>query len=159
MLKISRNKPKNLILWLGFRSFWNPGKFHQYSICGCQVIYVQSFSNKENAGFLAAFEWFLIDYKPKSNLICTKLSSVMQSRAMCYICYRFWCIIKNLKKWTQKNNIWGFFQSFFGHPLSIPMCNTQIFCKIKVIMKICNRGMFHVHSICGSQVISFQSLL
>ena len=31
---------------------------------------------------MAAFGWFLVNYDPKSSLICTKLSPVMQYKAI-----------------------------------------------------------------------------
>ena len=67
----------------------NPGKFHWYSICGCQVIYFQSFSYQQKVGFLAAFGWFFVDYNPKSRPICTKISPVMQCKVRHHICYGF----------------------------------------------------------------------
>ena len=69
----------------GLMEIHNPGKFHRYSICGFKVIYLQSFSNQQEAGFLAAFGWFLVDYNPKSSPICTKLSPVMQCKTKYHI--------------------------------------------------------------------------
>ena len=67
----------------------HPGKFHWYNICGCQVIYFQSFLYKQKVGFVADFGWFLVDYKAKSSPMCTKRSSVMQCKAKYRIGYRF----------------------------------------------------------------------
>ena len=39
------------------------------------------------------------------------------------------------------------------------MGDAQIFCQMKGLMKICNRGKFHLHSICGSKVINSQKFL
>ena len=36
------------------------------------------------------------------------------------------------------------------------MGRTQMFCQMKGLMKIHNRGKFHLHSICGSQVTNIQ---
>ena len=45
------------------------GKFHQSSICHCEVIYLQRFSEQQKVGFLAASGWFFKDYSPmKSDL-------------------------------------------------------------------------------------------
>ena len=40
------------------------GKFHQSSICHCEVIYLQRFSEQQKVGFLAASGWFFKDYSP-----------------------------------------------------------------------------------------------
>ena len=40
------------------------GKFHQYSIFHCEVIYLQRFSEQQKVGFLAASGWFVKDYPP-----------------------------------------------------------------------------------------------
>ena len=66
----------------GIMELHNSGKFHRYSICGCQVIYFLSFLQQQKVGFLAAFGWFFIDYNPKSSLICTKFLPVMQCNVM-----------------------------------------------------------------------------
>ena len=42
------------------------GKFHQYSIFHCEVIYLQRFSEQQKVGFLAASGWFVKDYPPPS---------------------------------------------------------------------------------------------
>ena len=135
------------------------GKFHIHSICGSQVIYCQSFLYQEKGGFLAAFGWFSVDYNPKSSPICTKLSPMMQCNAKYHICYGFWYSPENTQKWGQKTYLFGFFQRFFGHTLPLPKGDAQIFCKMKGLMKIHNRATFHLHSICGSQVINFQNFL
>ena len=59
----------------------------------------------------------------------------------------------------QKNNFWGFFQRFFGQALPLPIVDVQMFCQMEGLMKIHNRGKFHLHSICSSQVINFQKFL
>ena len=71
----------------GLMEIHNPGKFHWYSVCSCQVIYFQviyisyiSSSYQQKVGFLAAFGWFFVDYNPKSKPICTKISPVMQCK-------------------------------------------------------------------------------
>ena len=80
----------------------------------------------------------------------------MQGKAKYHICYGFWYIIENSKKWTQETDFLGFFQRFFGHALPLHMGDAQIVCQIKVLMKIHNRVKFHLHSIYSSQVINFQ---
>ena len=37
------------------------GKFHQYSIFHCEVIYLQRFSEQQKVEFLAASGWFVKD--------------------------------------------------------------------------------------------------
>ena len=43
----------------------NRDKFHQYSICGFQVMYLERFSKEQQVQFLAASGWFLGDNSPK----------------------------------------------------------------------------------------------
>ena len=122
----------------------------------------QRFLYHQRVGFLAAFGWFFIDYNPKSSQICTKFSPVMQCKAKYDICYGFWYSPKNSKKWSQKNFfffVFFFFQSSFGYTLPCPIGKGQIFCQMEGLMKIHNCGKFHLHSICGSQVINFQKFL
>ena len=97
----------------GLLEIHNRGKFHWYSICGCQVIYLQIFSYHQKAAFLAVFGWFLVDYRTKSSLIYTKLSPVMQCKAKYNICYSFWYSPENTKKWSQKSDFLAFFSEVF----------------------------------------------
>ena len=69
----------------------NRGKFHQYSICGCQVIHFQFFTTDS-----ASMKWsfsgiFWGPYSPKDSPILFKFSSE---------------ILK------QKNSVWAIFQKF-----------------------------------------------
>ena len=73
----------------GVMEIHNHGKFTGYTICGYQVIYLQSFSYQQNVGFSASFGWFLVDYNPKSSPICTKFSPVMECIAKHHIFYSF----------------------------------------------------------------------
>ena len=43
----------------------NCGKFHQYSICGCEVMCFQRFLKEQKVQFLAASGWFFKDFSPK----------------------------------------------------------------------------------------------
>ena len=61
----------------GLMEIHNPGKFHQYCICGWQVKYFQSLSYQQKVGFRVAFGSFFMDYNAKSSPICTKISPVM----------------------------------------------------------------------------------
>ena len=49
----------------GLIEIHNRGKFHQYSICRCEVTYLQRFSEQQKIGFLAASGWFCKDYFSK----------------------------------------------------------------------------------------------
>ena len=49
----------------GLIEIHNPGKFHHYTISGCQVIDFQMFPQEQKAQFLAASGWFFKDYSPK----------------------------------------------------------------------------------------------
>ena len=54
---------------------------------------------------------------------------------------------------SAKTNFWGFFGRFFAHTVPRPKRDTYIFCQTKGLMEIHNRAKFHLHSLCGSQVI------
>ena len=77
----------------GLMEIHNPGKFHQYCICGCQVKYFQSLSYQQKVGFRVAFGSFFMDYNAKSSPICTKISPVMQCKVRHQICYGFFYVI------------------------------------------------------------------
>ena len=64
--------------------------------------------------------------------------------------------LENSKKLNQKTDFLAFFQRFFGHALPRPMGDALIFFQIKGLMKIHNRGEFHLYSICGCQFVNFQ---
>ena len=54
-------------------------------------------------------------------------------------------------------NFRAHFRRFFVYALLRPMSHTSIFLQIEGVRKIHNRGKFHEYSICGCQVINFQS--
>ena len=136
-----------------FMKIHNRAKFHFHSICGSQVINLQSFSYQQKGGFWPAFGLFFMDYNPKSSRICTKLSPVMQCKASYHVCYRFWFIIENSGKWTEKTYFGGFFKRFLGHAQPCPKGKTQIFFQMKGFKKTHNRATFDLNTICGCQVI------
>ena len=80
----------------------------------------------------------------------------MQCMTKYHICYGFWYILENSRKWAQKSYFWGFFQRFLGHTLPPPLCHSQIICQMEGLMKIHNPSKFHLDSIFGSQVIKFK---
>ena len=71
---------------------------------------------------------------------------------------RFLMQVWKFEKWSQKTYFLAFFRKFFGHALSQPISHAQIFCQIKGLIKIHSRVKFHLHSICGSQVINFKKV-
>ena len=75
------------------------------------------------------------------------------------ICHGFWCSLKNSSKWSQKIHFLAHLRRFFIYVLLRPMNHASIFCQIESLMKIPNCGKFHEYSICGCQVINFQSVL
>ena len=75
------------------------------------------------------------------------------------ICHGFWCSPKNSSKWSQKIHFLAHFRRFFTYALLRPMSHASIFCQIEGLKKIPNCGKFHEYSICGCQVINFQSVL
>ena len=92
-------------------------------------------------------------------MICTTFSLMMQCKVKYHIWGSFWYSAKNSKKLSQKTDFLTFFQRFFDHTLKRLMGYTQMFCQMKGLMKIYNRGMFHQDNICGSKVINFQMFL
>ena len=66
----------------GLMEIHNAVKFHQYSICGCQVMYFQKFSEEQRVQFLAASGWFLGKPKMRSTLYKIFTSDPLQGDAM-----------------------------------------------------------------------------
>ena len=134
----------------------NRGKFHRYSICGCQVRRFQSFSCQKKGEFLATFGWFLGHNFRKSGQILYKFRKVKQTIILHHIYYGFWNSIENFKKISPKTTFLGIFR-FLGHTLPRPKAGAKIFSQMEGLMEIHNPGKFHFLSICGCQVIYLQS--
>ena len=134
------------------------GKFHQYSICGCQVMNVQMFSEQQKMPFLGAFGWFFGHNSPQCSQILFKFGTVIQTNILHHIYYDFWDSAENLKKLPQKPHFVVGFQRFLDHALFRRVGDAPIFGQMKGLMEIHNSGKFHWYSICGCQVIYFQSL-
>ena len=49
----------------GLMEIRNPGKLHEYSICGCQIMNVEMFSDQPKISFWGAFGWFFGCNSPK----------------------------------------------------------------------------------------------
>ena len=64
--------------------------------------------------------------------------------------------VKNSQKFSQKLNFWLIFWSFSITPSYALLVTPQFLCQIKGLMKMYNRGKFHLYSICGCQVIKFE---
>ena len=47
-------------------------------------------------------------------------------------------VVLKIRKMEPKNLVYDFFQRFFGHALPRPDDDAQIFCQMKVLMKIHN---------------------
>ena len=80
----------------------NRGKFHEYTICGSQVINVQMFSDQQKIPFLGPFWWFFSHNFPKYCQILLKFGTVMQIKILHHIYYGFWDSPENSKKLAQK---------------------------------------------------------
>ena len=132
------------------------GNFHHCSICRCEVIYLQRFSEQQKVGFLAPSEWFFKDYSPKWSWICTKFSPVMYCKVMHHIYYGFLQNVKNPKKFSQKTEFQAHFWKFFDSTLLRPFSCTPIFLEMKGLMEMYNRDKFHLYSISGCQVVKLQ---
>ena len=55
-----------------------------------------------------------------------------------------------------KNDFFAFLQRFLFHALPRPVGAALIFFQMKGLIKIHNRGKFHLYSICGCQFVNFQ---
>ena len=115
------------------------------------------FSEDPKMPFLEAFRWFLDHNSPKCRQILSKFETLMQIVILHHVYYGFWYSPKNSKKISPKTHFLGFFRRFLGHTLARPNVSTKIFCLMEGPMEIHNRAKFHLHSICGCQVICLQS--
>ena len=68
----------------------------------------------------------------------------------------FHFILKNHLKLSKKIDFLAHFERFLVYTFLHPMSYTPIFCQIKRLMEIHNRGKFHWCNICGCWVINFQ---
>ena len=132
----------------------NRGKFHSYSICGCQVMNFQLFSQDQKRGFQAAFRWFFGYNSPKCSRILLKFGPVTHCIEIYYTCYIFDKILKIPRNYAKTRIFWLLFRGFLR-----PVDHAPIFFQMKVLMVIHNPGKFHHDSICGSKVINFQMFL
>ena len=81
-----------------------------------------------------------------------KFWSVMQCKVIHQACDIFYFILKKTPETEPKNpDFLAHFEMFFDYALLHPPSYAPLFCQIKVLMVIHNRGMFHQHSICGSK--------
>ena len=80
----------------------------------------------------------------------------MPFRAMSQICYGLYLTLKKVSKLGKKTGFVGHFLRFFVHALLRPLSYAQIFCQMKRLIEIHNRGKFHHYTISGCQVIDFQ---
>ena len=129
------------------------GKFHEYSICGFQVMNVQMFSEQQKIPFLGSFGWFFGHNSPKCSQILIKFGTVMQTNILHHIYYGFWYSAENSKKLAQKPHFVVGFQKFLDHAVFRRMGDAPILGQIKGLMEINNPGKFHRYSISGCQVI------
>ena len=83
--------------------------------------------------------------------------TLMQIVILHSIYYGFWYGPEISKEISPKTHFWGFFTRFLGHTLPHPKDSAQISCQMKGVMKIHNPGKFHIHGICGCQLIYLQS--
>ena len=65
-------------------------------------------------------------------------------------------MLKTPKNSAKKLNFWLIFGSFSITPSYALSVTPQFLCQIKGLMKMYNRGKFHLYSICGCQVIKFE---
>ena len=82
-------------------------------------------------------------------------SDALQSKASHML--RFLMESENSSKWSQKSHFLASFRRFFVYALLCPLSHASAFCQNEGLMKIHNLDKFHGYSICGCQVINFQS--
>ena len=179
MLKILRNGAKKHILGGFFRGFSatpshalcvTPKFFAKWKVSWRQVSVVSFMS----MAFVIAKLWMFKCFRSRKNYICRLLlggfsyiaalnqfqfvqnftSDAVQGNVsqMLKFLIQFW----KFQEINPKTHFWARFQKFFSHALLQPTCDAPIFCQIKGLMKIHNRGKFHWRSVCGSQVMNFQ---
>ena len=68
----------------------------------------------------------------------------------------FHYILKKHLKLSQKIDFLAHFERLLVYAFLHPTCYTLVFCQIKHLIEVHNRGKFHQCNICGCQVINFQ---
>ena len=114
-----------------------------------------SFSSKKVL-FQAASGWLFEHNPPNSGLIGFKFPPVIKCNLIHQIMEGFYNILKNGQNWAKKPIFWVIFRGFSLTPSNALRVAPQILRQIKGLIKIHNRGKFHLYSVCGSQVIKFQ---
>ena len=94
----------------------NAGKFHRYSMFGCQDMYFQRFLKEQKVQFLAASRWFLGHNSLKWRPICTKFLPLINCKVMHHIYYAFWTSLKLCKSQVKKLIFWFIFSGFLITP-------------------------------------------
>ena len=134
----------------GLMKVHNRGKFHQYSICGCQVMNFQMFSQQQKLPLQAASGWFSGHNSPKCSQILLKFGT----ECIIYVTV-FLYSPENSKKLSQKTDFLALFQRFLIYALLHPKSYAPVFCQVKGLMKIHNHDKFHWCGFCDCQVINF----
>ena len=79
----------NLCQMKGLMEMHKCGKFHQYTICGSQVMNIEIFSDQPKIPFWGAFEWFFGHNSPTWSQIFSKFRTVMETIILHHIYYGF----------------------------------------------------------------------
>ena len=116
------------------------------------------FPSSKKCHFWVLLGGFLAITPPQCSQILFKFGTVIQINILHHIYYDFWDSAENLKKLPQKPHFVVGFQRFLNHALFRRVGDAPIFGQMKGLMEIHNPGKFHWYSICGCQVIYFQSL-
>ena len=93
---------------------------------------------------------------PKCGQLDLKFVPVIQCNAMIIFLTAFVQLQRIGQNWDKKLIFGVIFRSFSSTPSYALRVAPQFLRQIKGLMKIHNRGKFHLYSICGSQVIKFQ---
>ena len=91
----------------GLMEIYNRAKFHEYSICGFQVMNVQMFSEQQKIPFLGALGWFFGHNSPKYSQILFRFGT--------YITV-FDTVLKIRRNQPKNLILWLVFRSFWTTP-------------------------------------------
>ena len=129
-----------LIFWYmkGIQEVHIWAKFHLCLICSSRVFKFQMFSYQQKVPFQAASGWFFGGNPLECGQISFKFWPPMQCKVMHHIFDSFYSILKKWSKLGQKTDFLAHFYALLCLIIYAP-----IFCQIKGLMKVHNRGKFH----------------
>ena len=73
----------------GLMEIHNRGNFNEYTICGCEVMNLQIFSDQQKISFLGAFGWFFGHNSRECSQILFKFETIMKTNILHHIYHGF----------------------------------------------------------------------